>query len=115
MLTRLSSAMERESVLTARSPAIEKSMTDMALDSARTQIEELRTAAAAPAIIEVDRTIITARADEFKQRVDELERIHATKVSLIIIAATAIGAIGGAIALGIRRRRAAKIHTPPSA
>ena len=115
MLTRLSSAMERESVLTARSPAIEQSMADMALDSARTQIEELRTAAAAPAIIEADRTIITTRADEFTQRVDELERVHATKVSLIIIAATAIGAIGGAIALGIRRRRAAKIHTPPSA
>lgn len=115
MLARLTSAMERESVLSARSPAIEQSMTDMALDSARTQIEELRTAAAAPAIIEADRTIITARADEFTQRVDELERVHEMKVRLIIIGATAIGAIGGAIALVIRRRRAAKIHTPPSA
>ena len=115
MLARLTSAMERESVLSARSPAIEQSMTDMALDSARTQIEELRTAAAAPAIIEADRTLITARADEFTQRVDELERVHTMKVRLIIIAATAIGAIGGAIALVIRRRRAAKIHTPPSA
>jgi Na+-translocating ferredoxin:NAD+ oxidoreductase RnfC subunit len=107
--------MERESVLTARSPAIEQSMTDMALDSARTQIEELRTAAATPAIIEADRTLITARADEFTQRVDELERVHTMKVRLIIIAATAIGAIGAAIALVIRRRRAAKIHTPPDA
>jgi hypothetical protein len=115
MLARLTSAMERESVLTARSPAIEQSMTDMALDSARTQIEELRTAAAAPAIIEADRTLITARADEFTQRVDELERVHEMKVRLIIIGALAIGAIGGAIALVIRRRRAAKIHTPPSA
>ena len=115
MLTRLSSAMERESVLTARSPAIEKSMTDMALDSARTQIEELRTAAAAPAIIEADRTIITARADEFTQRVDELQHVHDMKVRLIIIAAVAVGALSGIIALVIRRRRAAKIHTPPSA
>ena len=115
MLARLTSAMERESVLSARSPAIEQSMTDMALDSARTQIEELRTAAATPAIIEADRTLITARADEFTQRVDELERVHEMKVRLIIIGATAIGAIGGAIALVIRRRRAAKIHTPPSA
>jgi hypothetical protein len=115
MLARLTSAMERESVLSARSPAIEQSMTDMALDSARTQIEELRTAAATPAIIEADRTLITARADEFTQRVDELERVHTMKVRLIIIAATAIGAIGAAIALVIRRRRAAKIHTPPDA
>ena len=115
MLTRLSSAMERESVLTARSPAIEKSMTDMALDSARTQIEELRTAAAAPAIIEADRTIITTRADEFTQRVDELQHVHDMKVRLIIIAAVAVGALSGIIALVMRRRRAAKIHTPPSA
>ena len=115
MLTRLSSAMERESVLTARSPAIEKSMTDMALDSARTQIEELRTAATAPAIIEADRTIITARADEFTQRVDELQHVHDMKVRLIVIAAVAVGAVSGIIALVIRRRRAAKIHTPPSA
>ena len=115
MLTRLSSAMERESVLTARSPAIEKSMADMALDSARTQIEELRTAATAPAIIEADRTIITARADEFTQRVDELQHVHDMKVRLIIIAAVAVGALSGIIALVMRRRRAAKIHTPPSA
>ena len=115
MLTRLTSAMERESVLTARSPAIEKSMTDMALDSARTQIEELRTAAAAPAIIEADRTILTTRADEFTQRVDELQHVHDMKVRLIIIAAVAVGALSGIIALVIRRRRAAKIHTPPDA
>jgi hypothetical protein len=115
MLARLTSAMERESVLTARSPAIEQSMTDMALDSARTQIEELRTAATAPAIIEADRTIITTRADEFTQRVDELQHVHDMKVRLIIIAAVAVGTLSGIIALVIRRRRAAKIHTPPSA
>lgn len=115
MLARLTSAVEREAALATRATAIEKSLADKDRDLARTQIDDLRTAAAAPAIIEADRTIITARADEFTQRVDELQHVHDMKVRLIIIAAVAVGALSGIIALVIRRRRATKIHTPPSA
>ena len=116
MLARLTSAVEREGVLATHAPLIEKSLADKDIVLARAQIEDLRAAAAAPAIMDADRAKVNARADEFRNHVDALEHARNVTIGIAVIATVAVGVCGAIVALLIhRRRRAAKIHTPPDA
>jgi ABC-type Fe3+ transport system permease subunit len=94
---------------------IEKSLADKDIVLARAQIEDLRAAAAAPAIMDADRAKVNARADEFRNHVDALEHARNVTIGIAVIATVAVGVCGAIVALLIRRRRAAKIHTPPDA
>jgi ABC-type sulfate transport system permease component len=66
--------------------------------------------------MDADRAKVIARADEFRNHVDALEHARNVTIGIAVIATVAVGVCGAIVALLIhRRRRAAKIHTPPDA